>query len=74
MSKGIGAGDKLARGAARATYAATEGGLSDKKWNDIFDSYDPEAFRNAPNKSSVRSDAGLQETGDVSFNAPEAAE
>jgi len=74
MSKGVGSGDKLARGAARATYSSTEGGVSADKWNDIFDSYDPEAFRNAPNKSSVRGDAGLQEAGDVGSSASEAAE
>lgn len=74
MSKGVGSGDKLARGAARATYSSTEGGVSADKWNDIFDSYDPEAFRNAPNKSSVRSDADVQASGNVGASSPEAAE
>lgn len=48
MSKGVGYGDKLARGQVRATYPSTEGGVSADKWNDIFDSFDPEAYKKAP--------------------------
>jgi hypothetical protein len=75
MSKGVGSGDKLARGAVKAVYSTTEGGITQDKWSQAFDDYNPEEFRNAPEKTRLRSsDAGLQETGDVSFNAPEAAE
>jgi len=45
MSKGAGSGDKLARGAVRAQFMTTEGGISDKKWNDIFGDFDPEKFK-----------------------------
>jgi hypothetical protein len=72
MSKGAGSGDKLARGAARATYSTTEGGVTDKKWDDIFEGYDPEAFKNAPNQSSQRVDASEESTGDVSVELTEA--
>ena len=54
MPKGAGSGDKLARGAVSAKFMTTEGGVTDKKWNDIFDGYDPEEFKNAPNKSMQR--------------------
>ncbi len=64
MSKGVGSGDKLARGAVKATYPSTEGGVTAEKWNNIFDTFDPEEFKNAPNKSSQRSsDAGGDQTG-----------
>jgi hypothetical protein len=56
MSHGVGSGDKLARGMARATYSSTEGGVSAEKWANIFDSYDPEAFKASPNKSSQRNE------------------
>jgi len=45
MAKGAGSGDKLARGAIRATYTTTEGGVSNKKWDDMFADYDPERFK-----------------------------
>lgn len=51
MSKGVGSGDKLARGAVSARFSTTEGGMSQEKWNSMFDDYDPEEFKNAPNKS-----------------------
>jgi hypothetical protein len=44
MSKGAGSGDKLARGAISATFTTTEGGISQKKWDDMFKDYDPERF------------------------------
>jgi hypothetical protein len=75
MSHGVGSGDKLARGAVKAVYSTTEGGITQDKWAQAFDDYNPEEFKNAPEKTRLRSsDASLQETGDVSFNSPEAAE
>jgi hypothetical protein len=55
MSKGVGSGDRLARGAVRATYTTTEGGITDDKWAKAFGDFDPEKFQNEPNKSQVRS-------------------
>jgi hypothetical protein len=46
MSHSAGSGDRLARGARSASYLADEtGGVSQEKWNDIFDGFDPEAFK-----------------------------
>jgi hypothetical protein len=55
MSKGPGSGDKLARGAVRATYAATEGGITEDKWAQAFGDFDAEKFQSEPNKTRVRS-------------------
>lgn len=56
MSKGAGSGDQLARGAVRATFTTTEGGISDKKWDKAFDDFDPKAFQAAPEKSRLRNE------------------
>jgi hypothetical protein len=56
MSKGPGSGDKLARGAVRATYAATEGGITEDKWAQAFGDFDAEKFKAAPEKSRLRSE------------------
>ena len=45
MAKGAGSGDKLARGAIKASFTTTEGGVSQKKWDDMFKDYDPDKFR-----------------------------
>ena len=68
MSKGAGSGDKLARGAVSARFMTTEGGVTDKKWNDIFDGYDPVEFKNAPSKSMQR----VEEVsgGDTNLSSP----
>src|SRR4029077_19351430 len=42
MAKGY--GDKLARGAASATYPAGVKGISETTWNDMFEGYDREGF------------------------------
>ena len=64
MSKGVGSGDKLARGAVRASYSTTEGGVTQDAWSKAFDDFNPEEFKNAPNKSSQRSsDAGGDQSG-----------
>jgi hypothetical protein len=75
MSKGVGSGDKLARGGVRADFATTDGGVSADKWAQAFDDFDLEAFNAKPNRTEVSGDdASLSQTGDVGFNAPEAAE
>jgi hypothetical protein len=72
MSKNIGYGDKLARGAVKATYPATEGGIAADKWAQAFDDFDPEAFKNAPNKTQQRSgDADGDATGDAGIESGE---
>jgi hypothetical protein len=70
MSHGAGAGDKLARGAVRATYASTEGGVTEDKWAEAFGDFDPKKFAAEPNKSSVRTednsgDASSESSGNV---------
>jgi hypothetical protein len=54
MSKGAGSGDQLARGAVRASFMTTEGGIAEDKWAKAFDDFDAEKFKKEPNKSSVR--------------------
>ena len=44
-SGGAGNGDKLARGAQRANYAATEKPVTDEKWEDAFKDFDPAKFQ-----------------------------
>jgi hypothetical protein len=63
MSHGPGSGDKLARGAVRATYTTTEGRITEDKWANAFDDFDPEKFKNAPNQSSVSSDTSSEVLG-----------
>lgn len=66
MSKGAGSGDRLARGGIKATFPATDGGITQDAWSRAFDDYNPEEFKNAPNKSSIHSgDASLEEAGDA---------
>lgn len=50
MSKGVGYGDKLARGGVRANFPATDGGVSKDKWDAAFDDFDPEAFKKNADK------------------------
>ncbi len=70
MSKGVGSGDKLARGAARAQFMTTEGGVSQDKWAQAFDDFDPEAFKK--NAEQERSgDAGMQASGDAGADVAE---
>jgi hypothetical protein len=76
---GLGSGDRLARGANRATYSSTEKKVTDEKWAEMFGDYDPEEFKNAPNKSSVRtapvdgSDADGEPSGDAGSESREAS-
>ena len=41
-----GSGDRLARGAVKAQFQATDGRMSDEKWSKAFDDFDPEAYKN----------------------------
>jgi hypothetical protein len=61
MSNGAGSGDRLARGAHRAQFMTTEGGVSQDKWSQAFDDFNLESFTNAAKERS--SDAGLQKSG-----------
>lgn len=61
MSHGAGSGDKLARGAARAQFMTTEGGISQDKWAAAFDGFDPEKFKTEPNRSSIRSESSVED-------------
>jgi hypothetical protein len=45
MAHGLGSGDRLARGAVSASYLTTEKKISDKKWSEMFDDFDPEEFK-----------------------------
>lgn len=66
---GLGSGDKLARGAVKASYSTTEGGITEDKWAEAFGEFDPEKFKNEPNKSSQRTisdiDTDVSSAGDV---------
>ena len=66
MPKGVGSGDKLARGAVKAVYSTTEGGITQDAWSKAFDDYNPEEFRNALNKSSVRAASDSDTDGQTS--------
>lgn len=44
MAHGAGSGDKLARGAVKASYLTTEKAISQKKWDSMFEGFDPEEF------------------------------
>ena len=61
---GLNSGDKLARGAIRATYSSTEKKVSDEKWNDIFNDFDPKKFAAEPNKSMQRNESETTEVVD----------
>lgn len=77
---GLNSGDKLARGAIKATYSSTEKKITDEKWASIFDGYDPERFKNAPNQSirqepaADSGDADVQTSGDASVSTGEAGD
>ena len=61
MSHGAGSGDKLARGAVKAQFMTTEGGISQDKWAAAFDDFDAEKFKN---------DAIKERSGDASGETP----
>ena len=44
--RGAGSGDKLARGANKASYLVSEDKrISQKKWDEMFGDFDPEKFK-----------------------------
>ena len=45
MGHSAGSGDKLARGAVKASYLTTEKKISAKTWDDIFKDFDAEKFQ-----------------------------
>ena len=46
MAHSAGSGDVLARGGIRATYAVRdEKSITQKKWDEMFADFDPEAFQ-----------------------------
>ena len=45
MAHTLGSGDVLARGAVRASYLTTEKKITDEKWAEMFDDFDPEEFK-----------------------------
>jgi hypothetical protein len=54
MGHSAGAGDKLARGAVRASYLTTEKKITEKKWDSMFADFDPEAFKKTdPQKAAA---------------------
>lgn len=69
MSHGAGAGDKLARGAIKASFQTTEGNIKQSAWDKMFKDFDPEKFKREPNKSSVRKNPDVETSGDASANA-----
>jgi hypothetical protein len=63
MARGAGSGDKLARGSVRASYLVSENKpISKRKWDDMFEGFDPEAFKNKkfvdPNAKKRESEHG----------------
>ena len=62
MGHGLGSGDKLARGAVSATYLTTEKAITEKRWNAMFEDFDPEAFQKKENASRVKVEGAVKET------------
>lgn len=69
---GANSGDRLARGANRANFQTTEGKIDQDAWDRMFADYDPEEFRNAPEKSRLRSNSDTSEIGDAGAEPHEA--
>jgi hypothetical protein len=57
MAHGAGSGDKLARGAVKASYLTTEKAITQKKWASMFEGFDPEEFK----KNGMPKDSGVKE-------------
>ena len=59
MAHSAGSGDVLARGGIRAVYTVRdEKTISEKKWSEMFDDFNPEEFR----KSGTPKISGVKET------------
>ncbi len=57
--RSAGSGDKLARGAVKASYLTTEKSITDEAWARMFDDFDPEKFKNS---DSQKEETGEKET------------
>ena len=62
MAHGSGSGDKLARGAHSATYLTTEKAITAKKWDAMFEDFDPVAFQEKEPVSRVKVEGAKKET------------
>lgn len=47
----LGAGDRLARGASKASFVMHDGHLRDERWEKAFGNLNVEKFKQAPNKA-----------------------
>lgn len=47
-------GDVLARGGVRANFAATDGGVTQEKWDNIWAGYDADAQKDKPNPAQEK--------------------
>jgi hypothetical protein len=65
-------GDQLARGLVKADFPACEPGVSDEKWRQAFEDFDPVKYREAVHESKSSSgDPDVQETGVLGSDAGE---
>lgn len=62
MGHTLGSGDKLARGAIKASYLVRdEKEISQEKWNEMFGDFDPKAFAAKPG-TEVPVEGAIKET------------
>ena len=52
-----GIGDRLASGGIRANFQTTDGSVSQDKWSQAFDDFDPEEYNGTKRGSSASSEA-----------------
>lgn len=65
-----GSGDRLARGASSAQFPPASG-VTDQKWKEIFDDFDPEGYRrNADLEKARNASTEPGETGDSKAEKP----
>ena len=63
MARIQGNGDKLARGAVRASFLTNESNnITQDRWNKAFDDFDPEAFQEKESASRVKIEGAPKET------------
>jgi hypothetical protein len=49
-------GDCLASGATRCQFPPVGGGISEEKWKEMWEGFDAEAYKNAPNPAQVKTE------------------
>jgi hypothetical protein len=54
-------GDVLARGATRNTFPPAGGNVTDAKWKEMWEGFDPEAYKKAPNPAQVKAEGAEKE-------------